>query len=94
MKTLIFILFTLSLLTGCNSTGEYFAGSSTEVASCFTASGNSTFMGQSTADASGCKCQISPQAGLRVTEAAVSSDGSQCYMKVAITSDELSETPE
>jgi hypothetical protein len=87
MKTNLLILLTfLFLLTGCaglGGTGDYFAGTSQEVASCFKASGSSTVMGQTSADASGCKCQISPQAGLRVTEAAVSSDGSQCYMKVA-----------
>ena len=85
MKNLIYLTLAVLLLSGCNSTGDYFAGTSTEVASCFKAGGNWTFMGQSTAGASGCKCQISPQAGLRVTEAAVSSDGSQCFMKVEMS---------
>lgn len=83
MKFIILSLFLIFFATGCNATGEYFAGTSTEVASCFKAEGSSTFMGQQSATAAGCKCQISPSAGLRVTEAAVSSDGSQCYMKVA-----------
>jgi hypothetical protein len=82
MKYLVITAVVLAI-SSCTSAGEYFAGSSTEVASCFNASGNATFAGQSNAATSGCKCQISPEAGLRVTEAAVSSDGTQCYMRVA-----------
>jgi hypothetical protein len=76
-------------LAGCTSAGSHFNTDSDEVASCFTASGSVTFAGQSSGATSGCKCQISPGAGLRVTEASVSSDGSQCYMKADI--EELSE---
>jgi len=80
MKALL--LLTILAISACSSAGEYFAGSSTEVASCFNAEGSTTFAGQSNASTSGCKCQISPEAGVRVTEAAVSSDGTECYMKL------------
>jgi hypothetical protein len=80
--TLLMVLV-LFLMSGCNATGEYFAGQSNEVASCFKADGSTTVFGQSNANAGGCKCTVSPEAGLRVTEAAVSADG-ECYMKAVI----------
>lgn len=82
MKLLI-AMVAIILVSGCANTADYFSGQTNEVAKCFKADGGTTFLGQSTADVSGCFCTISPQAGLRVTAAEISADG-ECYMTLAV----------
>lgn len=99
MKNIAVLCVCLLTLCGCSYFGQL-EGFDTdpdkqEVAACINGNARATIFGQNDAVASGCRCRISPSAGMRVTEAVVSTNG-ECSMRMVASQPGLSpvEDPE